>query len=405
MKRHWPIFILLGALAAFGFGLFHLFRLRYESGDIYPEYSSLRADPLGTMALYEALGRMPAVAVERDYSAENQLPRGRAITYLHLAASKLDWTTMDPDLLREIEGYVSAGGRLVIAFLPEASPWVPPPTAPPTPPPSGKKKAGIRKSDDQRQQRRSSPKTALGFEFSRAVTGRTDSGVTKAFPVTREADLPLPEELSWHSPTVFTNLAPAWRTIYARKSQPVLIERKLGLGTIVMATDSYFLSNEALLKDRQPELLAWLVGPGQRILFDEAHLGIVEESGITVLMHKYRLQTFGLALLLLAGLFIWQNATSFPPAAPVPQSTGPVTGKEAAAGFINLLRRNVAPADLLRLCFDEWIKSLGHTRSCPIDRIDAAQALVESENARARASRDPVRAYREIAAVLKGDKK
>ena len=137
---------------------------------------------------------------------------------------------------------------------------------------------------------------------------------------------------------MFTNLAPAWRTIYARKSQPVLIERKLGLGTIVMATDSYFLSNEALLKDRQPELLAWLVGPGQRILFDEAHLGIVEESGITVLMHKYRLQTFGLALLLLAGLFIWQNATSFPPAAPVPQSTGPVTGKEAAAGFINLLR-------------------------------------------------------------------
>ncbi len=397
MKRRISICVLFGVLAAFCFGLYDLFRLRYESGDVYPEYSSLRADPLGTMALYEALGRLPGVSVQRDYSAENQLPRGRSITYLHLAASRYEWTSMEPQLLREIEGFVSAGGRLVISFLPEPDRWARPPPVTPLP---GKKRPAKSTPEEQRRLRRNSPATAWGFEFARIPLNRSEPGIHTPMKVTRMTDLPLPDELSWHTPNVFTNLASSWQTVYAKEGEPVLIERKLGLGTIVMATDSYFLSNEALLKDRQPALLAWMAGPSRKVLFDEAHLGIVEQGGITILMHKYGLGPFGLALLLLAVLFVWQNATSFPPPAPVTPATGPVAGKDAAAGFINLLRRNVPPADLLRLCFDEWTKSLAHTCSCPIDRVDAAQAVVESEDKRARNTRDPVRAYREIAVAL-----
>lgn len=398
MNRQLSIFVLVGAIAGFGFGLYQLFRLRYESGDIYPEYSSLRADPLGSRALYEALGRLPGMSVERDYSAQNQLPRGRSIAYLHLAATRADWTSMDPDLLREIEGFVSAGGRLVVAFLPEAGQWFRPPPATPSPAP-GKKKPGKTSAE---QLRRSSPQTTLGFELTGIQRGAGSSARHSPVRVKRETDLPLPEELSWHSAMVFTNLAGSWRTVYSRQNGPVLIERELGLGSIVMATDCYFLSNEALLKDRQPELLAWIVGPSREVLFDEAHLGVLEQEGIAMLMHKYRLHGFGLALLLLAGLFIWQNASPFPPAAPGPTTSETVSGKEAAAGFTNLLRRNIAPGDLLRLCFEEWTKSLAHNCSLPIERIDAAQAVVESEDSRARTRRDPVGAYREIALALKG---
>ena len=38
---------------ALGYGLLHLFALRFAQGDVYPPYSSLRSDPLGKKALYE----------------------------------------------------------------------------------------------------------------------------------------------------------------------------------------------------------------------------------------------------------------------------------------------------------------------------------------------------------------
>ena len=55
MKHRAPI-ILFGLCAvAFVLGVLQLFRLRFEQGDVYPPYSTLRADPLGSMALYERI--------------------------------------------------------------------------------------------------------------------------------------------------------------------------------------------------------------------------------------------------------------------------------------------------------------------------------------------------------------
>ena len=64
-----------------------LFRLRFEAGDVYPAYSSLRTDPLGTMAFYESLQRIAGFSVRRDYSRANRLPEVRDTCYLHLAAT------------------------------------------------------------------------------------------------------------------------------------------------------------------------------------------------------------------------------------------------------------------------------------------------------------------------------
>ena len=46
---------LLVVLAAFLFGLLHLFNLRFAAGDVYPPYSSLRSDPVGCRIYYESL--------------------------------------------------------------------------------------------------------------------------------------------------------------------------------------------------------------------------------------------------------------------------------------------------------------------------------------------------------------
>ena len=55
MKRRLPILLLAACSVGFAIGLFQLFRLRFAVGDVYPEYSSLRSDPVGTMAFYESL--------------------------------------------------------------------------------------------------------------------------------------------------------------------------------------------------------------------------------------------------------------------------------------------------------------------------------------------------------------
>ncbi|MGH7970375.1 MAG: hypothetical protein ACREIC_16755, partial [Limisphaerales bacterium] len=100
-SHRWAVLILFFLVLAFVAGVFELFELRYAAGDVYPPYSSLRADPLGTMILYESLGRMPRLSVWRDVAASNHLPEGRAITYLHLAATREDWEELPQDLARE----------------------------------------------------------------------------------------------------------------------------------------------------------------------------------------------------------------------------------------------------------------------------------------------------------------
>jgi hypothetical protein len=245
-------------------------------------------------------------------------------------------------------------------------------------------------------------KKRLGVEFGFVALEPGEGESYSPARVVNKTGLPLPGELDWHSGMIFTNLDEAWRTVYARGANPVVVERKLGSGTIVMATDSYFLSNEAMLKDRHADLLAWVVGAGNQVVFDEAHLGVVSAPGVAELMRKYRLYALAVGLALLAGLFIWKNASSLVP--PYPEEARPeyAAGRDASTGFVNLLRRNVAPREVLGVCFAEWTKSLLHGDAHAIARVDQAQTIIEAENARPERARDPVRAYREICRALKG---
>jgi len=56
------------------------------------------------------------------------------------------------------------------------------------------------------------------------------------------------------------------------RTNAVVIERDFGKGSVVIATDSYFVSNESMEQDRHADLLAWLIGANKNVVFDEAHL-------------------------------------------------------------------------------------------------------------------------------------
>ena len=96
-------------------------RLRFSSGVSYPEYSTNRVDPLGTRALYEALGRMEGVTVERHFQSLNKLQGAPGST---LILSGLDTRLFNSSLAYDAEAvgrFAADGGRVVIALNPSVS--------------------------------------------------------------------------------------------------------------------------------------------------------------------------------------------------------------------------------------------------------------------------------------------
>lgn len=413
MKRYFPLCLLLGCAAALTFGLVRLFQLRFEVGDVYPPYSTLRSDPIGAMAFYESLGKVPGFSTRRDFSAENRLPEKPRTVYLQLAASGYDWHWMPADLARELEAFLAHGNRLVIAFFPQTSSYpfheyddeetnsvksasskAKNEKMTPDKPAEKKKR---KKTDDEDRGVDLTERWGFGTDFIK-LTQAND--VYEPARVANKTDLPLPRTLDWHSGTVFTNLDGAWRVIYARGTNAVLIERQFGKGSVVMATDSYFVSNEAMEKDRHADLLAWLVGANQNVVFDEAHLGVVETSGVAMLMRKYRLHGLAAGLLLLAGLFIWKNASSLVPPHAEPERQGYIAGKDSAAGFVNLLRRSIVPRDLLPVCFAEWEKTAGLAGQYSAARRQQAEAAFQAEYSLPPKDRNPIATYQKIYSTL-----
>src|SRR5687768_9030677 len=113
MKRS-AIILLIVAIAGFVFGLVQLFNLRFESGDVYPKYSSFRADPLGCKALYESC--QPLLPTSRHLERWSKLGDGRRATLLYLGAEP-DGLKFPKHEFQHLETFVRGGGRLVISLV------------------------------------------------------------------------------------------------------------------------------------------------------------------------------------------------------------------------------------------------------------------------------------------------
>ena len=415
MKRNSPVLMLVLAATLFGAGIIYLFLLRFEAGDVYPPYSSLRADPLGTMALAESLAKLPGMEMRRDTTDRNQLPDAGNATYLHLAAHPAEWQELPDEVFDEIEQFTLRGGRLVITLRPIVGwdLWSGSPPPPPAPivttntattntPATGPRRLAKKKSNPTPAVRqRNSLAKRWGVEMGREELEAGNHGVYRPVQVINRSTEALPDTIDWHSSVVLTNLSAPWRVIYARGEYAVVAERTFGRGSVVLATDSYFLSNQAMWEKREPRLLAWLIGPTRLVVFDEAHLGVVESPGVAGLMRKYHLSGLVGGLILLAGLFVWKNSFSLVPPYAGEVRSPYIPGKDSTVGFINLLRRNIPSRDVLEVCFEQWTRSLFNRGNYRIAAVDHAQTIMERERAQPPASRNPVRAYREISTALK----
>jgi hypothetical protein len=99
-------------VAGFLAGLGHLFGLRLEGGDIYPVYSSYRADPLGTRLFHDALAELPQVSVRRNTRSMDRMEVDRQTVVLMLGLN--DRVLGSPVAARRIarfEALLAGGAR------------------------------------------------------------------------------------------------------------------------------------------------------------------------------------------------------------------------------------------------------------------------------------------------------
>lgn len=419
--------LLIVVFCATGWVFMTLISQRFSSGEIYPHYSSLRTDPLGAKALYEALDHAGAWECERNYKDLEKLDgaNDRTLLLLHIPAAAF---SSDAVLdTRFLSGYAVAGGRVIITIDGQSNTW----------------DQIVERADKRREENRlkkverkkkaeekKDPKAA-GKEEEEKVKSDPDSdektpfdetlGIfvkTRDFVMTPKGsytleptgELPLaPGALpEWYSKTslVFEKpevsngdaaeiggkkehkeerkAAPSkpgmkdkWKVLATLNKDVMIAERRYGQGSIVVVTDSYFASNEALLKEPAPGFLAWLVGDRRHVIFDETHLGTGENPGIMSLALRYHLQGFFFAGLVLFALYVWQSSTSLvPPDDNLEKASNHVSGHGATAGLVSLLRRGILPGQVLRKGFETFEKSHSRTGTAMQKKMEQARELL-----------------------------
>ena len=419
LKKSRTLVLLLAVLLGlFGLGVLRLFQLRFETGDVYPPYSSLRSDPLGARAFYESLRHLRPLAVERFIQRLDKLREGRDTTLFVLGADTVEMSRSTEEEYKKLEQFMFEGGRIVVSFAPlNARPWASrreeakdkkkekrsdkDPVKSDKPEDSGKRRDPV--TDDEDGVKLISLKERWNVEFDYQALPKDADDNYRAVMARNRADGDLPDSIVWHTALYFDKPGPTWKVVYSRDSNPVLIERRFGRGALVLSADSYFLSNEAMRKERHPELLAWLVGPNATVLFDETHLGVLEQPGVATLVRHYRLHGLVIGLVLLAGLFVWRNAVSFVPAYAEESAAtrdDAVAGKDSAAGFVNLLRRSFSSSEILSVCLAEWTRARTRGRADLAERTERAAAVIAEEQARPARERDSVEGYRRISRIL-----
>jgi hypothetical protein len=451
--------VTLAVLILFSCCLVRLLLLRYERGDVYPAYSTLRADPLGTRALYEAL-QSNGFTVHRGY---HSLPRELktkpdSIYYLALSADEI--LTFDKDEAADLDRFVRDGGRVVLTFKPEEPITSEAENSNPFASKKKKPDAGDAKKDSADKEKAkektppekdsdeniSEPRTAQekyerkefheekendpdwerdhmdtqyhpslaalwGFGWERQIQPekkKSDSGNPGADDDTQ----PLPEveacrvgrgtldySVPWKSALYFTRLELDWEILYNAKNKPVLIRRPLGRGEILLATDTYFLSNEGLRNDRRPNLLSLVAGPAGSMLFDEVHLGTQQQEGVMSLVEKFRLQGYLYGMACVVVLLLWRNSIPLVPPQnienSIPSST--VSGKDSRSGLINLLRRNIPSSEILKASFTEWKRGITPGQHHLKPKVAAMESILNEK--KATRSEEIVSIYHELCAI------
>lgn len=445
--------LLIAVFIASGWVFMTLISQRFSSGEIYPHYSSLRTDPLGAKAFYEALDNSGAWECERNYKNLEKLEGAsdRTLMLLHVPAALF---SMDAGSdARVILGYAAAGGRVVITIDGQSTTWD-----------KIVDRAKQRREENRLKKKEGKKKSSNKVEPEKAKKDQSTGDKTKheddeekpldeslgifikprdfvmtpkgsyALEATHELNLPAKDLPEWYSKTALAFEKPKdpaavipdpkksekmdekeadkpvptkpvaagkWKVLAKLNDDIMIAERRFGQGSIVVVTDSYFASNEALMKEPSPVFLSWLVGDRRHVIFDETHLGTAENPGIMTLAMRYHLQGFFFAGLVLFALYVWQSSTSLvPPDDSLELASNHVSGHGATAGLVSLLRRGIPVAQVLRKGMETFEKGNSKTSLAMQKRMEQARVLLPADDRKRLPAGAAADLYRRIIDIL-----
>ena len=475
--------LLAAILIIAGAALMWVLSARYDTGESYPVYSSERADPLGTRALFEALNKMPGVKAERQFGPLEKVQGhpGSAILLCGVDSDSFNhWD--DDETNKTLARFAADGGRLIIALDPatntnrmqrafrraeeeseeerekeaaekkkqkpkkdkepekQSKPAEAKPKDTTDTKPAKSDKEDKNKDKKLEEAKKAKRMSSLASNLKISVTSREFIYQGKeGAPLKPAANIPLKSEDMplWYS-NVFLNDDPnqdwqslglgssyksddkdkaadekkaevkktaepsLWHVVATKGERNMVMERRLGSGAVVICTDRYFLSNEALWKEPKEKFLSWLFGDATKILFEETHLGfgVGDRNGIMTLARRYHMHGLFLGGILLFALYIWRNASSLVPSNPEDDlgllRADAVAGQSTASGLEGLLRRGVTPGKLLERCFEIWTSTRAACGTVSPDRLAKARAIMQS----VKGWRQAPQAYAEIREVL-----
>lgn len=364
---------------------------RFASGDIYPLYSTERSDPLGASALFDSFDALPGYEVTRNHrnlQAIDTLDHRSALWLCGVSRTSFEGLRgpEDSPVLRAIQ---EEGARLILTINPELVPekfdlhseedddWF-------------KRREEARKQRDAESGKETPEKEEetkddeIDDEEDPAMRGpaltelwevkldspenfeRPEEGWAVKAGRGLDPERPVPAALPrWRSQFHFDSLGADWRIAATVDERPVVIERSFGKGSVVLVSDSYFASNEALWQGAEPAFLLWLGGGKTRLIFDETIHGSVESGGVMKMIRRYRFHGFFFGLFVFIALLAWKSASSLAPGSEalerglISGSGDAIAGEDTGSGFIRLLRRSVPRPRLLHTCLDTWRQTAG----------------------------------------------
>jgi len=310
-------FLIVLLAAVFTYGLIRVFSIRFATGDVYPDYSSMKATPTGAKLLYDSLARTPGLTISRNYSPLEYSDESRAGIFL-LAIDATQFAGGPEPYLDPLERLANRGNRVVAALT-----W----------------------DDDAK------PEHAQELGKRWHVKLGFDKGAKQLY---------------------FAE-ATDWRVLDRDGPKILAIERNFQKGSIVLFADSRAFSNQAVAKLDRLDRISVAIGAETRIIFDEQHFGLTESGTVVGLARHFRLTGMAIGLALCAALFIWKNAASFPPPSGAATREA-LYGRTSMAGLNTLLRRHIKPVDLAAACWNEWLVSNG--RDLLPERRARAEAIL-----------------------------
>lgn len=392
------IIVAIVILGISAYALLHLLMMRYSSGDVYPEYSSMRTDPFGTKAFYESLRDCCDLKVSRNFEEFFRIKNNTNSTIIFAGAS-FPGDMIPETFFNDLEGFMKNGGRLVVTYV--RSGFLKQIELETKKAQEEKNKSDKKKPEKDSEEKENENALIHFVSLSKLWGLKYEEADWTGFRSARlVADLRLPKVLTWHSPVYFQLNGKDWNVIYKQGDHAVLVERNFGKGSLVLASETFFVSNEAMLRDRHSELLAWLVGPNKEVIFDESHLGIASNPGVASLARKYNLHGLAGGLLVIALLYVWMSGTSLLPA----YKTGSdlerkaIEGKDSASGLSNLLRRNVPHQHIFPVCYSEWKKSSLMQKQLEEKKLKKVEEFFKQHPER---TKNPVESYNKISEMLK----